>query len=273
MVPAHPVRADRLRPGGLRPRDAPEPPLGADRAADARPGRAALGGAARDLAGDRRRARARTSRAAAGARRRRAARRRAAPSSATLDPAEAARRCRAPGFVLAVGTLEPRKNLPRLVDRLPQAARGSCSARIRSWSSARSAGRPGETLDALRSLGERCTTARLRLRCGARGALPPLRGVLLPLARRGLRAAGAGGDGRRRGGAHLERLLAAGGRRRRGRVRRPVRRREHRGGLERLLDSPARARGWAHAARERAAMFSWERTAEIVLGVLEEAAR
>ena len=50
-----------------------------------------------------------------------------------LDPAEAAT-LPAPGFVLAVGTLEPRKNLPRLVDaygRLPAALAGPTSARGR----------------------------------------------------------------------------------------------------------------------------------------------
>lgn len=60
------------------------------------------------------------------------------------------------GFVLAVGTLEPRKNLPRLV-----AAYSSLSEELQrdhplvvvgalGWEA-------GETLDALRSLGERCT--------------------------------------------------------------------------------------------------------------------
>lgn len=62
----------------------------------------------------------------------------------------------AQGFVLAVGTLEPRKNLPRLV-----AAYSSLSEDLQrdhplvvvgalGWEA-------GETLDALRSLGERCT--------------------------------------------------------------------------------------------------------------------
>ncbi len=60
-----------------------------------------------------------------------------------------------PGFVLAVGTLEPRKNLPRLVaayrslplelqERHPLAVVGALG-----WET-------GETLDALRSLGPRC---------------------------------------------------------------------------------------------------------------------
>jgi alpha-1,3-rhamnosyl/mannosyltransferase len=58
------------------------------------------------------------------------------------------------GFVLAVGTLEPRKNLPRLVSayrRLPedlQAAHPLVIAGRVGWEA-------GETLDALRSLGDR----------------------------------------------------------------------------------------------------------------------
>jgi glycosyltransferase involved in cell wall biosynthesis len=72
-----------------------------------------------------------------------------------LDPKEAATLPDA-GFVLAVGTLEPRKNLPRLV-----AAYGELSGELQGdhplvvvgalgWET-------GETLDALRSLGSRCT--------------------------------------------------------------------------------------------------------------------
>jgi glycosyltransferase involved in cell wall biosynthesis len=61
----------------------------------------------------------------------------------------------APGFVLAVGTLEPRKNLPRLVDAytsLPdglQAAHPLVVVGAEGW-------RTGETLAALESLGARC---------------------------------------------------------------------------------------------------------------------
>jgi glycosyltransferase involved in cell wall biosynthesis len=73
----------------------------------------------------------------------------------TLDPAEAAA-LPAAGFVLAVGTLEPRKNLPRLVeayrrleprlqDEHPLVVVGALG-----WET-------GATLDALRSLGGRCT--------------------------------------------------------------------------------------------------------------------
>lgn len=75
----------------------------------------------------------------------------------------------APGFVLAVGTLEPRKNLPRLV-----AAYGSLEMSIQEghplvvvgalgWST-------GETLTALESLGDRC----IRLGYVSDGALAEL---------------------------------------------------------------------------------------------------
>jgi glycosyltransferase involved in cell wall biosynthesis len=61
----------------------------------------------------------------------------------------------APGFVLAVGTLEPRKNLPRLVaayarlDPALQAAHPLVVVGALGWEA-------GETLRALRSLGDRC---------------------------------------------------------------------------------------------------------------------
>ncbi len=61
----------------------------------------------------------------------------------------------APGFVLAVGTLEPRKNLPRLV-----AAYGSLEESLQEAHRlvvvGRSGWETGETLAALRSLGPRC---------------------------------------------------------------------------------------------------------------------
>ncbi|HXC46305.1 MAG TPA: glycosyltransferase, partial [Solirubrobacteraceae bacterium] len=62
----------------------------------------------------------------------------------------------APGFVLAVGTLEPRKNLPRLVEAYRaleeplQRSHPLVVVGALGWET-------GETLDALRSLGERCT--------------------------------------------------------------------------------------------------------------------
>jgi glycosyltransferase involved in cell wall biosynthesis len=77
----------------------------------------------------------------------------AAPDSGPPSAAEAAA-LPAPGFVLAVGTLEPRKNLPRLVEAYRMLAQ---DVQLRhplvvvgalGWET-------GETLDALRSLGER----------------------------------------------------------------------------------------------------------------------
>jgi glycosyltransferase involved in cell wall biosynthesis len=73
-----------------------------------------------------------------------------------LDPGETAA-LPSPGFVLAVGTLEPRKNLPRLVDaysRLPaelQDRHPLVVVGALGWET-------GETLSALHSLGERCTS-------------------------------------------------------------------------------------------------------------------
>jgi glycosyltransferase involved in cell wall biosynthesis len=79
-----------------------------------------------------------------------------APAHAgSLTAAEAAA-LPAPGFVLAVGTLEPRKNLPRLVeayrslDAELQARHPLVVVGALGWET-------GPTLTALRSLGERCT--------------------------------------------------------------------------------------------------------------------
>lgn len=71
-----------------------------------------------------------------------------------LSAAEAAT-LPAPGFVLAVGTLEPRKNLPRLVaaysslDEATQTRHPLVVVGALGWET-------GQTLSALRSLGERC---------------------------------------------------------------------------------------------------------------------
>jgi alpha-1,3-rhamnosyl/mannosyltransferase len=75
--------------------------------------------------------------------------------SAGLDPTEAEGLPRA-GFVLAVGTLEPRKNLPRLVaayrllDEALQHAHPLVIVGALGWET-------GETLRAARNLGPRCT--------------------------------------------------------------------------------------------------------------------
>ncbi|MHB1809364.1 MAG: glycosyltransferase family 4 protein, partial [Solirubrobacteraceae bacterium] len=76
------------------------------------------------------------------------------PDSMSLPDEERAR-LPIPGFVLAVGTLEPRKNLPRLV-----AAYGQLSLELQRRHPLVVVGPTGweqaETLSALRSLGQRC---------------------------------------------------------------------------------------------------------------------
>ncbi len=77
-------------------------------------------------------------------------------SSPILDRGAGSDSVPEPGFVLAVGTLEPRKNLPRLVAayrRLPEAVRSAHPLVVvgaLGWET-------GETLDALRSLGNQAT--------------------------------------------------------------------------------------------------------------------
>jgi glycosyltransferase involved in cell wall biosynthesis len=73
-----------------------------------------------------------------------------------LDPAAAAT-LPAPGFVLAVGTLEPRKNLPRLVAAY-HALEDSLKARHQLVVVGANGWKTGPTLASLRSLGDRCVT-------------------------------------------------------------------------------------------------------------------
>jgi glycosyltransferase involved in cell wall biosynthesis len=175
-----------------------------------------------------------------------------------------------PGFVLAVGTLEPRKNLPRLVAAycaLPpavQEAHGLVVVGARGW-------RTGATLAALRSLGERCTMlghisdaalAELYRRCAV-FCYPSLgEGFGLPVLE--AMAAGAavvtsntsslpevGGDSVEYVDPWSVQSIAA--------------------GVERLLRSPERRAELGLRARERAAEFSWDRTAQLTLSALEGA--
>ena len=92
------------------------------------------------------------------------------------------------------------------------------------------------------------------------------RGVRVPVAVRGLRAAGARGDGARRAGRLLERLLAAGGRRATPRCCsiRATRARDRR--CARAACSPIRrcASDWSRWARARSP-FSWHRSARLTL--------
>ena len=204
---------------------------------------------------------------------------RAASSSA---PAASAARSSAPaaeelaglppdGFVLAVGTLEPRKNLPRLVAAyaaLPSALQEAHPLVVvgaRGWDT-------GQTLAALRSLGDRCTMlghvsdvalAQLYRRCavfcypslGEGFGLPVLEAMAAGAAV--LTAANSslpevGGDAVEYADAGEVASIAA--------------------GLERLLGSPARRAELGALALERATMFSWARFAEHTLAALELAA-
>ncbi|MGH2880976.1 MAG: glycosyltransferase family 4 protein [Solirubrobacteraceae bacterium] len=74
--------------------------------------------------------------------------------SVELDPAETSA-LPAPGFVLAVGTLEPRKNLPRLV-RAYQSLDGGMQREHPLVVVGALGWETGETVQALRMLGERC---------------------------------------------------------------------------------------------------------------------
>jgi glycosyltransferase involved in cell wall biosynthesis len=176
-----------------------------------------------------------------------------------------------PGFVLAVGTLEPRKNLPRLVaayaalPRALQEAHALVVVGARGWD-------VGETLAALRSLGDRCTLlghvsdgalAELYRRCavfcypslGEGFGLPVLEAMAAGAAV--LTAANSslpevGGDAVAYANAGEVASIAA--------------------GLERLLASPARRAELGERARERARMFSWAHFAERTLAALERAA-
>ncbi len=188
-----------------------------------------------------------------------------------LDPAEAAS-LPAAGFVLAVGTLEPRKNLPRLVaayralDEPLQRSHPLVIVGALGWET-------GATLEALRSLGSRCTMlghvsdaalAELYRRC-ALFCYPSLgEGFGLPVLE--AMAAGAavltsnvsslpevGGDAVAyadpRDAADITKQLGA------------------------LLGDPALRARLSSSGRKRAGEFTWARFAELVVGALEEAAR
>ena len=96
--------------------------------------------------------------------------------------------------------------------------------------------------------------------------------VRLPVAVRGLRLAGPGGDGLRRAGRHVQRVVDPGSCRRRGAPGRPARR--HRA-LRRHGARPQGRRRFARTLRrrglERAATFSWEKAARETLEVYGEA--
>jgi alpha-1,3-rhamnosyl/mannosyltransferase len=176
-----------------------------------------------------------------------------------------------PGFVLAVGTLEPRKNLPRLVDAyaaMPvelQSAHPLVVVGALGWET-------NGTLRALESLGERCTMlghvsdvalAELYRRCAV-FCYPSLgEGFGLPVLE--AMAAGAavltsdvsslpevGGDAVAYADPTQAQAIAE--------------------QLQRLLRDDALRTELSRRASARAQEFSWESFAETVLAVLEEAA-
>jgi glycosyltransferase involved in cell wall biosynthesis len=187
-----------------------------------------------------------------------------------LTPAEAEQLPDA-GFVLAVGTLEPRKNLPRLVQ-----AYSSLDADLQrrhplvivgalGWET-------GETLQALRSLGDRCTMlgyvsdaalAELYRRCNA-FCYPSLgEGFGLPV----LEAMAAGAPVVT---SHSSSLPEVGG----DAVEYvdPCDVQSIANGLRRVLEDDAHRAELARRASERAGEFSWTRFADIALQALEGAA-
>lgn len=170
-------------------------------------------------------------------------------------------------FVLAVGTLEPRKNLPRLVAayrRLPQPLQAAHPLVV----TGRLGWEADETLAALDALGDRAVRtgfvsdaelAGLYRRCGL-FAYPSLgEGFGLPVLE--AMACGApvltssvsslpevGGDAAAYCDPRDEGAIAA--------------------ALEALLGDPGRRAALAAAGPRRAAMFSWDRTAAEVVGIL-----
>jgi glycosyltransferase involved in cell wall biosynthesis len=187
--------------------------------------------------------------------------------SADLDAEEAAT-LPPPGFVLSVGTLEPRKNLPRLVAafrELDEDLRRSHPLVVvgaMGWQT-------GETLEALRSLGDGCVMlghvsdealAELYRRCAV-FCYPSLgEGFGLPV----LEAMAAGAAVLTSDTSSLpevggETVAYAD----------PYDVREISMQLESLLRSPERRAELGELARERAELFSWERFAEVTLEALD----
>jgi glycosyltransferase involved in cell wall biosynthesis len=189
--------------------------------------------------------------------------------STELDPVEAGV-LPPEGFVLAVGTLEPRKNLPRLVD----AYRSLGEALQREhplvvvgalgWDT-------GETLQALRALGDRCTMlghvsdaalAELYRRCSV-FCYPSLgEGFGLPV----LEAMAAGAPVLT---SNVSSLPEVGGEAVAYADPRDVRDIAHQ--LHSLLEDPAHRKQLSEQGRSRAEQFSWPRFAETASKALEAA--
>ncbi len=189
---------------------------------------------------------------------------------AELDPADAAE-LPSSGFVLAVGTLEPRKNLPRLIgaySRLPEELQHRHPLVVvgaAGWET-------GETLDALGSLGSRCTKlgyvsdavlAELYRRCAV-FCYPSLgEGFGLPV----LEAMAAGAAVLT---SNVSSLPEVGGEA--VAYADPMRVDDIAAQLQSLLRDEPRRAVLAKLARARAGEFSWTRFVELVLGTLDQAA-
>ncbi|MFN8642850.1 MAG: glycosyltransferase [Candidatus Binatia bacterium] len=175
-------------------------------------------------------------------------------------------------YLLHVGTLEPRKNLPLLIDAAPPLARRACRASAGARQSAglgRDGGGGRDRPPRGRAPGDPPRTRRRRRPAG------PLRRCRCragPVAQRGLRPAAARGAGLRRAGDRRRRRRPARGRRRRRVARRPDRRRGLVGrDRPRFADAGLAARLLRAAGPPRAAQFTWQRCARETLAVYEEA--
>jgi glycosyltransferase involved in cell wall biosynthesis len=172
------------------------------------------------------------------------------------------------GFVLAVGTLEPRKNLPRLVQAYTML--GESLQREHPLVVVGELGwQTGETVAALRSLGERARVlghvsdaalAELYRRCGAFCYPSLYEGFGLPV----LEAMAAGAPVVT---SNVSSLPEVGGEA--VEYADPFDAQSIAAALERVLASPARRAELAAAGRARAGEFSWDATAETVAGVLQ----
>ena len=178
-------------------------------------------------------------------------------------------------YCLFVGNLEPRKNLPRLIEAFAEVRRRARRRRPARPSSSSPARAPGSTAGS--SAPSRRTASptrrrlhRLRAARGPAGALRRRDLLRLPVALRGLRAAGAGGDGRRRAGRR---------RARRGRSPRwratprssstPARRASWRRRSRPCSPTGRSGSGWSRAGGRARRQFEWNTVARQTLAVYE----
>jgi glycosyltransferase involved in cell wall biosynthesis len=194
-----------------------------------------------------------------------------APRLAGEVPPEQLASLPAPGFVLAVGTLEPRKNLPRLV-----AAYKRLDEQLQSEHPIVVVGDVGweaeSTIAELRSLGERCkllghvsdvALAELYRRCAVFCYPSLYEGFGLPV----LEAMAAGSAVIT---SNVSSLPEVGGDA--VEYADPLDVTSIADALERVLSSPQRQAELGDAGRARAAQFDWKDTAETVFRVLQSAA-